>query len=174
MIDILMWISVISGGILVLMLLLSLVGGFDLDLDVDIETDTDFDTGGLGLVKGVLTFVTFSTWIAKVIIISGINLYLVTLIAGLSGLFAVFVLGLVMKLLLKNVSNVNWHPEDAINKSGKVYLRIPTIGSGIIQVKINGSTRQLKATTDDKEIKTGSEILVLEVVDGVAKVILKA
>jgi len=69
MITILTWVSIIAGGILILMMLLSIIGGLDLDLDVDIgSTDVETDAGGLGVIKGFLTFVSVSSWIIKVLL----------------------------------------------------------------------------------------------------------
>ena len=53
---------------------------------------------------------------------------------------------------------------DAVYQEGKVYLRIPKDGEGIVHVKIKGANRELKAKTRNrKEIKTGASILVTEV-----------
>ena len=171
-----MWISIVTGGILVLLLLLSIIGGLDLDLDVDFDFETDTDTdvghGGLGVLKGGLAFISIATWVAKIVLVSGFNLYLVLFISFSSGALAVVIIGLVMRQLLKIETNTNWHPEDAVFKMGKVYLKIPQNGYGIVQVKINGSNRQLKATTEEKDINTGETVLIEEVSDGIAKVII--
>jgi len=70
MITILTWISITTGGILILMMLMSLIGGLDLDFDLDVgSTDTDTDSsGGLGAIKGALTFVAVSSWVVKVLL----------------------------------------------------------------------------------------------------------
>jgi|GEM_PF-6742891 len=47
MLDILLYILLISGGILTLPLLLSLFAGLDLDMDFDVS-----DGGGVGIIKG--------------------------------------------------------------------------------------------------------------------------
>ncbi len=176
MIDILMWISIVTGGILVLMLLLSILGGLDLDMDFNFDFNTDTDTdvghGGLGVFKGALAFVSIATWVAKIVLVSGFDLYLVLLISLSSGALAVLIMGLVLRMLLKIETNTNWHPEDAAYKMGKVYLKIPQNGFGIIHVKINGANRELKATTDEKDIKTGETIIIEEYKNGIAKVVL--
>ena len=56
--------------------------------------------------------------------------------------------------------------DNAIDKTGEVYLRIPEERKGIgkVQVTIQGSLRELDALTDDEtEIPTGSLIQVLEI-----------
>ncbi len=174
MIDILMWISIVTGGILVLMLILSIVGGLDFDMDFDFNTDADTDVGhgGLGVFKGALAFVSIATWVAKIVLVSGFNLYLVLLISLSSGALAVLIIGLLLQQLLKIETNTNWHPENAAYKIGKVYLKIPQNGFGIIHVKINGANRELKATTEEMDIKTGEMIIIEEYKNGIAKVVL--
>jgi len=49
MITLLTWISIFAGGLLILLFLLSLLGGFDLDVDIG-STEVDADAGGLGLI----------------------------------------------------------------------------------------------------------------------------
>ena len=92
---------------------------------------------------------------------------LLSLAAGIiSGLIAVFILIRVLKWILSKQENVNWKLEDSLYEKGKVYLKIPKSGSGIIQVNINGVNREIKAKTNDKkDIPTGTSIQV-ESVDG--------
>jgi len=69
MITILTWVSIVAGGILILLMLLSLIGGLDLDLDLG-SPDVDTDAGGIGLIKGILTFTSVSSWVIKVLLVS--------------------------------------------------------------------------------------------------------
>lgn len=165
LINILFWVSIISGGILILMMILSLVGG--LDIDVDIETpDVDTDAGGLGLVKGFLTFLSTASWVMKILIHSNKNIGVAIGIGVITGIACFLLLNYIFKLLLKNESNVNWKLEDAMYKKGKVYLKIPASNdaSGIIQVQLNKAVRELKARTKDNvEIETGDTVLIVDV-----------
>lgn len=172
LIQICLYASIISGGLLAVLMLLSLVGGLDLDIDID-AGGTDVDTGGLGYVKSILTFVTFSSWVAYIMLSAAMN-PIVTLIASLgTGILTVLILAWFLRLLLSLQSNVNWELHQAEGKSGKVYLKIPEKGTGLIQVDINGVTRELKAKSSEAhEIPTGSEILILEIEEEVAEVIL--
>jgi len=56
MITLLTRISIFAGGKLILLFLLSLLRGSDLDVDIG-STEVDADAGGLGLIKGFLTFI---------------------------------------------------------------------------------------------------------------------
>ena len=157
-IEILTWVSIFSGGLLILLLIVSIFAGSDMDADVD---DPSVDSGGIGLLKGGLTFIAVGAWVIKLVIASGTSI-LIAIISGLiTGILAVLFLSWIFRLLLKNQQNVNWTQDEAIGKTGKVYLRIPKGGSGLIKVKINGVYRELKARTEDvTDIATGSEIFV--------------
>lgn len=166
MIAILTWVSIIAGGILVLLLLLSLLGG--LDIDVDIETgggDTDTSAGGIGLMKGALTFVSVSSWVMKVLMVGQQGKALSITIGVLSGVLAFALLNYLLKALLKNEENVNWKMSDALFQRGTTYLKIPAGGEGIVQVDIRGASRELKARSKSgEEIKTGESVVVVDTI----------
>ena len=174
MLNILFWVSVISGGILVLLLLMSLVGGLDLDLDMESpDADADTDSGGLGLIKGTLTFVSVASWVMKIALTNEQGNILSTVIGVAAGIFAFLLLNYLFKILLSTQINVNYSIEDALFQSGSVYLKIPsTEGNGIVQLKINGANREFKAKSLEKvEIKTGAKVRVAEVGEGFVYVI---
>lgn len=165
MITILTWISLIAGGILVFLLLLSIIGGLDFDLDVEVgPSDVDSDGGGLGLIKGILTIASVSSWMIKVLLVSNKSPALAITIGLLCGIVAFALLHYMLKALIKNDSNVNWTMEDAIFQEGTVYLKIPSDGQGIVNVKVKGALREMKAKSFDNEpIDTGASITVMEV-----------
>lgn len=166
-IDILFWVSIFSGGLLILLMLLSLVGGLDLDVDLDLGSpDVETDAGGLGLIKGFLTFISTSAWVIKILIVTKQNIWLASVIGIGVGIACFLILNYIFKLLLKNDLNVNWKVEDALFQNGKVYLKIPASSeeSGIVQVEINKAIREIKARSrDEVEIKTGESIRVVDI-----------
>lgn len=160
MVEILTYISFISGGLLVLLLLLSIVGGMDLDLDFD----TDADAGGLGYLKGGLTFVCIGSWILNILLAGSMNPALAILIGLVSGAVAAWLLSLFLRFLLSQQEEVNWSVHEALFEDGKVYLRIPAGGTGLVQVEIKGGLRELKArSAAGQEIPTGATVTVREV-----------
>ena len=162
MITILTWVSIVAGGLLIVLMLLSLIGGLDLDLDIG-APDVDTDAGGIGLIKGLLTFTSVSSWVIKVLLVSNQNPIVAGIIGIISGVAAFMLLSYLFKLLLSNEENVNWSMNDALFSKGEVYLRIPVGGSGIVNVNINGATRELKAKSNSlSEIKTGSRVVIVE------------
>ena len=164
MITVLTWVSIIAGGILVLLLLLSLLGG--LDIDVDIETgggDVDTSAGGIGLMKGSLTFISVSSWVMKVLMVGQQGKTLSIVIGVLAGISAFMLLNYLLKFLMKNEENVNWKMSDALFQKGTTYLKIPSEGEGIVQIQIRGTSRELKAKSKDGiEIKTGEPVIVVD------------
>ncbi|MGB3798622.1 MAG: hypothetical protein WA952_02340 [Lewinella sp.] len=165
MITVLTYLSLIAGGLLLLLLLVGIVGGIDLDIDVDADVDGDAapGMGGVGIVKGGLTFLSIGSWTMRLMLITSSN-PLLSLVAGIAaGAVAVYLLSLVVSWLLSQEANVNWQAEDALQRSGTVYLRIPTGGEGIVRVEIKGGLRELKARSAQRtEIPTGSKITVEE------------
>ncbi|MBR9919519.1 MAG: hypothetical protein GYB31_01690 [Bacteroidetes bacterium] len=158
----------VSGGFLTILLLLSLIGGLELDFDLGGDSDVDSDAG-LGVIKGILVFLTFGALVAKILIESEFSFFW----AGIGGMAGGTVAGLflswVMKFLLQNQEEVNWHPEEAIGLQGKVYSRIHAGGSGIVRVVIRGSARELKACSEEA-IPTGAQIEVVDLKDGLLQV----
>lgn len=166
MISILTWISLITGGILILLMLLSLIGGLDFDMDIgNAEVETDSGGGGIGLLKGSLTFISVTSWVIKLLLATNQHPMIAIGIGLFAGAIAFFLLNYLFKLLLKNEENVNWAIEDALFREAKVYLRIPPKeGTGIIQVTVKGATRELKAKTNyHKLISTGDHVIITEV-----------
>jgi len=167
MIEILTWVSIIAGGVLILMLLLSLIGGLDIDVDADLGS-ADADSaggGGLGVIKGVLTFISVTSWVVKILLATQKHPGIAIGIGVLTGLAALFLLNYLIVTLLKNDSNVNYTMEDALYQTGTVYLKIPSgSNSGIVHVNVKGAKREMKAKSfDGKEIETGSAIDVMNI-----------
>lgn len=159
MITLLTYISLIAGGLLVLLLLLGIVGGIDLDTDLDASDSPGM--GDVGIVKGGLTFLSIGSLGTRLALVASSN-PLLSIISGLAaGAIAVYLLHLTLRLLLSQEANVNWAAEDAVSRSGDVYLRIPVGGRGIVRVEINGGVREFQASSDSvHDIPTGSEVTV--------------
>ncbi len=163
-VNILTYISIFSGGLLLILMLLSLLGGLDLDIDMG---DTDVDAGGLGVFKTALTFISVAAWVGKVIIATTQNTGIAIAAAIGSGILAVLILTSLLKLLLKNQKFIYWTPDMAVGKTGKTYLRIPKDGSGIVHIIIDSTQRELKAKTESgKDIPTGAQVFIEDFREG--------
>ncbi|PHI21008.1 hypothetical protein CEQ90_04810 [Lewinellaceae bacterium SD302] len=164
MIEILTYISLISGGLLVLLLLAGILSGLDLDLDFD-GADGD---GGVGYVKGGLTFISIGSWVVKLVLATSASPVVAFTAGIIAGTIAVYLLIKFMNFLLSQQSEVNWEARDALFETGQVYLRIPAQGTGIVRVNIRGGNRELKARSQAGEIlPTGLKVRVEDVEDGI-------
>ncbi|MFT6000391.1 MAG: hypothetical protein ACI81P_002852 [Neolewinella sp.] len=155
MITILSYVALTAGGILILLLLLSLVSGLDLDLDFDT------DAGGLGVLKGMLTFFAVGAWVVRLVLLTETNPIMAFIVGAAAGALGVYLLSLLLKFLLSQQEFVNWSLEDAIMEQGTVYLRIPAEGEGLVQVVVRGTKREIKARSLlNEDIPTGASIVV--------------
>ncbi len=168
----LFWIAVTAGSILIILLSLSLISGLDLDFDLDFGgSEVDANGGGLGFIKGFLTFISVCTWVAKIFLDFSFGLYVAFIFGGVAGILAVFLLAWIFSAFIGADENVNWHISEALNKTGKVYLKVnPDNSNGIIQVEINGVLREIKAQSIDGIIPTGSNVKIVEINDQIAMV----
>lgn len=165
MLTILTYISFITGGLLIIMLLLSLLGGLDLDFDIG---DADADGGGLGIIKGGLTFISVSCWVTRIIIHTSENPIVAIIVGIVSGVVAVLALSFMLRLFLKAEAEVNWSPDQALYNKGKVYLKIPEgTGYGLVHTLINGTSREIKAKSLEGEIPTGATVYISDIQENI-------
>ncbi|MCP9235797.1 hypothetical protein [Lewinella sp. JB7] len=158
----LQYISLIAGGLLVLLLLAGIVGGVDADVDIDAEGGAEGGSGfGFGIVKGGLTFLSVGAWVAKLLLLASTH-PVAAIVSGVgAGAVAVYLMSLLVKWILGYEENVNWSVEDTLLQSGRVYLRIPAAGEGIVHVTVKGAVRELKArSSSGTEIPTGANVYV--------------
>lgn len=172
MVSLLTTIALISGGILTVLLLLSVVFGMDFDLDADTP---DADTGGVGWVKGILAFTATGTY-ATAIALEGKFHPIVAILLGIAvGSVVVWILSALLKFLLSQQENTNWEMSDALGNRGKVYLKIPASGQGIVRVEMKGAARELKARSKEgTELRTGSSVRVVGIENEIAWVVAEA
>ncbi len=167
------WIIAIpSTVLLIVQLILTIIGG-DVDADVDVEPDIDADLEGdtgftLFSFKSILGFFTIFAWTGLACIDSGLGLFLTIIISGIAGFVMMVIISYLLYYLTKMHESGTLIMDNAIDKTGEVYLRIPSErqGLGKVQVNIQGSIRELDAMTDDvSEIPTGALIQVLEIIN---------
>jgi len=92
---------------------------------------------------------------------------LLMIVSIIVGIILVFLVMYLFKWLasMQQSGNINVFKE-AVDCQGKVYLTIPgeRSGTGKVQITINNSVREYAAVTEGPELKTGTEIRVVEVV----------
>lgn len=168
LLNLLFWIGTIAGGLMIILLLISVIGGMEIGGDVDVSTDAggsmDGTDGSLGIVKTLLTFISVGAFTARAIFLNtSWSWTLVILAALVSGAASVLLLGWFFRWLLKNQEEGNWQLWQAEGKTGSVYVPIPAEGKGRIQVQINDAVREIAAQSQDgRPLATHDKVLILE------------
>jgi membrane protein implicated in regulation of membrane protease activity len=168
-IEILQIIGGVSGGLLMILLSLAVFTGLDLDMDMDAP---DVDTGGVGWVKGLLAFLAAGSGAMLLGLRAALPTWQTVVLGVVVGALMTYLLGAFLRFLLRQQENTNWELHEAISRSGKVYLRIPPDGEGLVHVDVKGVMREFKARSADKQLlPTGTEVLVVDIEEEYAIVV---
>lgn len=168
LLNIFFWIGTAAGGLLVILLLMSIFSSLDIGGDVDVDSDhpdgTATDHAPLGIVKTLLTFVSVSAFTVRAILLNTSWSWVLAALAALvSGLVAVLLLSWFFRWLLRNQESGNWHMWETEGKIATVYVPIPAKGKGRIRVKVDDNNREVTAMSRDGEaFATHDKVLVAE------------
>ena len=164
-------IAMVGSTIFAVIFLLTFISG---DTDVDMEADgTDFDAddGGVGFqfftFKNIVAFFTIFGWSGLSCLDSGLSTGLTLVISTISGLIMMVLTTLLFFWINKLAESGTLKMKNAIGAIGEVYLPIGANRSkmGKVQIKVQGSLRELEALTDhDEELTTGTVVKVLEII----------
>ncbi len=163
-------ISMIATLLLIVQLIIMLIG-IDSETDFDFSSPDDisiFDIFGFKLltIRNIIAFFAIGGW--TFIIVQGFtDSYLLSNIAGvLAGLITMFLLTMAMNSIMKLQQNGVKIMQNAVGKTGTVYLTIPgeRSGFGKVNVLIQETLVEYEAKSDE-EIVTGCEVVVNEVVN---------
>jgi len=156
----------------VIQFVLSIIG---IDFDADAESDMGDPDGIDGLdadfallsVRSVIAFFTFFGWTGVVALGGGVGAVMSILLASSAGFVAMLVVAYIFYLFIKLQSSGTLNLENALGNTGEVYLIIPgdKAGTGKVQMKIQGSFRELDAITIGETIPTGAPIRVIDVLE---------
>ena len=158
------WTALIGGGLLVLQLLATLLGG-----DSDVDGDADFGADspdGVGLsFRTAVAFLTFFGLGGMIALSAGFSPAVSLGLACLAGALAFWLVGLAMYQVSRLRSSGNVDIANAVGVEAKVYLTIPAerAGEGRVTVPIQGRSMQYKAITRGVELKTGALCRVVSV-----------
>lgn len=182
--NILFWIGTLAGGLLILLLLLSIFSGMDIggEVDVDLGMDADVDAGGdfdahtdadisdgsLGIIKTLLTFISVGAFTARAIFLNTSWSWTIVIFTALAaGAVAVLLLTWFFRWLLRNQEEGTWHLWQAEGKAGTVYVPIPPGGKGRVIVKIDNVNREVSARAKNGHtLSTHEKVMVLEAREG--------
>ncbi len=143
-----------------------------LDGDVDDLDGGVDDAVGLRIftIRGLVAMFSIGGWLGIAAVDLGANNLFASLIAIGSGILALFLVAYIIKLLLKLQENGNLDPKNAIARTARVYITIPSARSGTGKVMLTLQERlvEMDAVTDYSEaIKTDSMVQVVSLSDGV-------
>lgn len=166
------WIIALIASIIFIVLFLgTIIGGVDADMD-GVDTDIEAD-GGIGFqfltVKNVTGFFTVFAWAGIASINSGYSSTLTIIISLIAGLAMMFVMAWLFAFMAKQAESGTLLIKNAIGKVGEVYITVGKNRSSVgkIQIKVQGSLRELEALTDnDEDLTQGNVIKVSEIVSG--------
>lgn len=179
-------ISASSTIILVIQTILALVGigddgdfadgDADVDIpdgDVDTDTDTDgidneaFDAQGLRLftIRGIVAFLMVGSWVGFIALRSGISEFVAVIFAVISGTASLFGMAKLMQALMSLNQDGTLKVNNALGKTGTVYIKIPGSEKGVGKVTVTVQERlcEFDAVTENGELKTGELIYVTDI-----------
>lgn len=173
--------AVLGGGVFVIRTILSLAGMGDHDIhdgdfdfsDSHADADTSFRLFSLhGLTGFFMMFGLVGLGLSRQFWVPDIAAGTVGVLAGLG---TVWVIGKVFASMTKLQCDGTLKLSDAMGQQGKVYLTIPAGGTGQVQVAFQGRVMIYDAISGDKEmIKTGEQIVVIDIAGGNTLVVEKA
>lgn len=166
------WITALIGSaLLVVILIMTFIGG---DMDSDMAADgTDFeaDDGGVGVqfftFKNLVAFFTIFGWTGITCIENELSTGLTIVISTIAGLIMMVLTSLLFYWVSKLSQSGTLVIKNAIGVIGEVYLPIGARRSSVgkVQIKVQGSLRELEAITDSMEpLSTATMIRVVDVV----------
>lgn len=162
-------IALLSSLVFLFIFITTFIGGGDADMEAD-ANDFEADDGGVGFqfftFKGIVAFFTIFGWSGVTCIDNGLTTNLTILISTISGLIMMILTSSLFYWMHKMAESGTLKIKNAIGVICEVYLPIGANRSkmGKVQIKVQGSLRELEAITDDaEELKTGSMVKVTEI-----------
>ncbi|WP_024772884.1 hypothetical protein [Aquimarina macrocephali] len=165
------WIIAILGSIIFLVIFaLTFIGASDVDMEADIS-DVDADDGGVGFqfftFKNVIAFFTIFGWTGILCIDNELSTIVTIVISSFAGLLMMILTSLLFFWMHKMAESGTLKIKNAIGVIGEVYLPVGANRSSIgkIQIKVQGSLRELEAVTDSEEVlSTSTLVKVVEII----------
>ena len=165
------WIIALISSVLFLVVLVGTVigGGAEADMDaVDVDVDTDTGIGFQFLTfKNIVGFFTVFAWAGLACINEGASNTVTITVSSVCGLAMLFLLAWLFRFMSKQAESGTLKMTNTVGQIGEVYTTIGANRSsmGKIQIKVQGSLRELEAITDEEEDLTqGNMVRVIELV----------
>jgi len=165
------WLIALNASFIFLIIfIVTFIGGGDTDMEAD-ANDFEADDGGVGFqfftFKGIIAFFTIFGWTGITCIDNALSTTATLIISTIAGLIMMVLTSLLFYWMHKLSESGTLKIKNAIGVIAEVYLPIGAkrTSTGKVQIKVQGSLRELEAITDDnEELKTGSLVKVIEIV----------
>lgn len=136
------------------------IGDFDGGSDVDVGSDGDLGVPfEMFTLRNLIGFLTVFSWTGIICLGNSFSLTTAIIVSTLAGLAMVVVTSSLFYFMSKLAQNNDITQSTAIGREGIVYLTIPAMGTGKINVKFGGAIRNVTATSN-VDILTGTRVKV--------------
>ncbi|CAM4127143.1 hypothetical protein ZORO111903_02230 [Zobellia roscoffensis] len=164
------WVTAVVGSIfLIILLIMTFIGGEMDDIDGDVDAEIDADSGiefQFLSFKNLVGFFTIFGWSGIACLDAGMSTMVTVLISVICGLLMMVAMASLFYYLGKLQSSGTLRLKNALNQIGEVYLTIGANRKSIGKVSINvqGTLRELEALTNaDIDLVQGNVVIVKEV-----------
>ena len=161
----------ISSVMLIILMVMTLMGGDSDGIDADVDTEIDGDVGvdfQFLSFKNLMGFLTIFGWTGIATLEEGLPKVFVIIISVICGLLMMFAMASLFYYLAKLQSSGTLKLKNALHQIGEVYLTIGAERSNIgkVSITVQGTLRELEALTDHSvDLTQGDVIKVKEVTD---------
>jgi membrane protein implicated in regulation of membrane protease activity len=165
--QILLFITAPATLVLIIQTVMVLFGGdIGTDVDTDIDTvDFEVDSGfALFSLRGIMAFFSVGGILGITMIATGMNLIFAMLIAFAGGSATLWFIAFLMNSMKKLQSSGNMNMNNAINKTGVVYLPILDNQPGKIHLTFQGRYTELNATANEA-LPRNTQVKVIKIID---------
>ena len=166
------WIIALIGSVIFIVILIMTFLGGDMDSDMEMDgTEFEADDGGVGFqfftLKNLVAFFTIFGWTGVVCTDYNLSNGLTLVIAIIAGLLMMVVTSSLFYFMHRLAESGTLQMKNALGVIGDVYLPIGANRKNIgkVQIKVQGSLRELEAITDeDEDLKTSTLVEVTQIV----------
>jgi hypothetical protein len=158
--------AVAGGSLMVLQFVLGLVGFEHHDVDHVHSGHGEHHSEGLNLftVRALSAGAAFLGLTGWGMLSAGVSLWLVLPAALLAGVVATVIVALLMRSMLSMESDGSLVLENAVGLLGTVYIPIPAVGKGKVQLALQERTVELEAVSRQGAFATGDRVLIVGLV----------
>lgn len=174
------WVITIASSLFFIIQMIAVFVMGDIDVDGDTDFDVETDTGmpfQFFTFRNLVGFLTVFGWSGLGSIANGNTMNTTILISVIAGLLMMVIMTALFYFISSLTDTGTLNMKNAIGKTATVYIPVKAKRSnmGKVQIKIQGSLRELDAITDDEDdLETGHVVIVLGVLDGSILLIAKS